>query len=546
MSRMSGGEAIVSSLLAHGVDTLFGLPGAQLDHLYNAFYDARHHLRVIHTRHEQATAYMALGYAWAKDQVGVYNVVPGPGFLNTTAALATAYGLNSRVLALVGQIPTDMISRNTGMLHEIPDQLGILRSLTKWAERIAGPGQIGEKMGEAFRQLNSGIPLPVGLEVGQDVLAAVAEVGEIVVKEDPFRPPVDMDAVEEAAKLLGAAKNPLIFVGGGAMNASESVTRLAEMLQAPVFSFRTGNGVVSSRHYLSHSLMAAPALWAKADVVVGIGTRLSMPQLRWGLDDDLKIVRIDVDPEAHTNIRPPTVGLTALAEDVVPALVERLAKHNQSRPSREEEMLALRGAFNEKLAKIEPQMSYLKLIREALPDDGIFVSDVTQISYVGWNAYPTYQPRTFMNPGYQGTLGYGFATALGVKLAQPDKPVICAIGDGGFMYNVQEIATAVQHDIPFVTLLFNDGHFGNVYRGQKHQYGGRIIATEFQNPDFVTLVRSFGANAVRCTELDDIRAAVDEGLESNVPTVIEIPVGEMPSSVPLFTRDRVRGKKASD
>jgi acetolactate synthase-1/2/3 large subunit len=327
------------------------------------------------------------------------------------------------------------------------------------------------------------------------------------------------------------------------MNASESVTRLAEMLQAPVFCFRTGNGVVSSRHYLSHSLMAAPALWAKADVVVGIGTRLSLPQLRWGVDDELKIIRIDVDPDAHTNIRPPTVGLTALAEDVVPALVERLTKHNQLRPSREKEMLALRAAFNDKLAQIEPQMSYLKLIREALPDDGIFVSDVTQISYVGWNAYQTYQPRTFMNPGYQGTLGYGYATALGVKVAQPDKPVICAIGDGGFMYNVQEIATAVQHDIPFVTLLFNDGHFGNVFRGQKHQYGGRVIATEFQNPDFISLVRSFGANAVRCQKLDDIRAAVREGLDSNVPTVIEIPVDEMPSPGHLFARDKVRGKQ---
>ncbi len=540
MARLTGGEAIVKSLIAHGIDTVFGLPGVQLDHLYNALYDHREHLRVIHTRHEQATAYMALGYAYSKDQIGVYNVVPGPGFLNTTAALATAFGLNARVLCLAGQIQTDLIGRGTNMLHEIPDQLGIMRSLTKWAERISSPGQAPELVAEAFRQLRSDLPRPVGLEVGMDVLEAAAEVGTISIKEDIYYPPVDTDAAEEAAKLLGQAKNPLIFVGGGALNASTEVTQLAEMLQAPVFSFRTGNGVVSSRHYLSQSLLTAHKLWAKADVVIGIGTRLSFPLSRWGIDDDLKIIRIDVDPEAHGRIHSPNVRLVSRAEDTLPVLLPLVEKYNAARSSREEEMLGLKAEFAEKLADIEPQMSYLNLIRGELPDDGFFVSDVTQISYVGWSAYQTYLPRTFMNAGYQGTLGYGFAAALGVKVANPDKPVICGIGDGGFMYNVQELATAVQNQIPVVTLLFNDGAFGNVQRDQKHRYGGRVIATELYNPDFVKMAESYGAQAFRANTLAEIRQAIRAGFDVNVPTIIEIPVGEMPSPFKLFAGDKVR------
>ena len=540
MPRLTGGEAIVKSLIAQGVDTLFGLPGAQLDYFYNALYDHREHIRVIHTRHEQATAYMALGYSYSKDQVGVYNVVPGPGFLNTTAALATAYGLNARVLCLAGQIHSDLIGRETGQLHDIPDQLGVMRTLTKWSERISTVGEAPEFVAEAFRQLHSDLPRPVGLEVGMDVLAANGEVGDISVKKDIFYPPVDTDAVEEAAKLLGEAKNPLIFVGGGALNVSEDVTRLAEMLEAPVFSFRSGNGVVTSRHYLSHPLLTAHSLWGRADVVLGIGTRLFFPQMHWGLDDDLKIIRIDVDPEAHGRIAEPSIRLVARAEDTLPVLLPLVEKFNSVRLSREAEMLGLRAEFEEKIAEIEPQMSYLKLIREELSDDGFFVSDMTQVSYVGWSAYPTYQPRTFMNAGYQGTLGYGFAAALGVKLANPDKPVICGIGDGGFMYNVQELSTAVQNQIQVVTLLFNDGAYGNVQRDQKRRYGGRVIATDLHNPDFVKMAESFGAQAFRASTIEEIRQAIRGGFDEKGPTIIEIPVGEMPSSFGLFAAGKVR------
>jgi acetolactate synthase-1/2/3 large subunit len=534
MAKLTGGEAIVKSLLANGVDTLFGLPGVQNDFLYNALYDHGSDIRVIHTRHEQATAYMALGYALSTGKVGVYSVVPGPGFLNTTAALATAYGANARVLCLAGQIASDDIGKGIGMLHEIPDQLGILRSLTKWAERIDAPGKAPGLVAEAFRQMHTGRPRPVGLEIPQDVLSASEEVTLMPGRLPVQNPPVDGDAVARAARLLGKSKNPLIFVGGGAMDATAEVQELAELLQAPVVAYTMGRGVLSSRHYLSHFLPAGYTLWPTADMILAIGTRLVPPLRRWGMDAAGKLIKIDIDPEEHGRSAQPVVSLVADARDALQALVPEVEKHNRIRASRESEMLALKAATAKKSAYLEPQLSYIKVIREEMPDDAIFVEEVTQIGFVSKVAMPVYRPRSYIAPGYQGTLGWGVATALGVKVANPDKPVVAVTGDGGFMFNVQELATAVQQQIGVVFLLFNDGAYGNVRRMQKELYGGRLIASDLHNPDFVKLAEAFGAQGLRAGSLEELRLALRQGMATSGPTLVEIPVGEMPSPWPLI------------
>ncbi|MEZ4615485.1 MAG: thiamine pyrophosphate-binding protein [Caldilineaceae bacterium] len=251
MTKVTGGAAIVRSLLAHGVDTIFGLPGVQSDHLFNAFYDNRDQLRVIHSRHEQGAAYMALGYALSTDRVGVFSVVPGPGFLNASAALATAYSTNARVLALVGQIQSDSINQGYGLLHEIPNQIGILKTLTKWAARIETPATAPQLVAEAFRQLHDGRPRPVGLECAPDVLAMQSEVDLTRVDYTLRHPPVDREKLAEAVALLANAKSPLIFVGSGAIDSAQEVLELAELLQAPVVSGRSGHGILSSRHPLA-------------------------------------------------------------------------------------------------------------------------------------------------------------------------------------------------------------------------------------------------------------------------------------------------------
>lgn len=540
MPQYTGGEAIVHSLIHHGVDTLFGLPGVQNDWLYNALYDRRDEIRVIHTRHEQGAGHMALGYALARGDVGVCSVVPGPGFLNASAALATAYGLNAQVLYLVGQIPTHKIGKNEGLLHEIPDQLGILRTLTKWAERVPRPADAPRLVAEAFQQLRSGRPRPVGLEVPMDVLAQREEVDASPVTLPTASPQVDTDLLEKAAKLLGEAQNPMIFVGGGAQGVSAEIRALAEALQAPVVSYRTGNGVMDSRHSLSLFLPAAHECWKRADVVLAVGSYMRNPIQDWGVDEKLKMIRIDVDPASHAVIRQPEIALTARAEDVMPLLLARIDLYNHPRSSRKAEMEALRTHWAEQTAYLEEQLGYLRVIRNELGEDGIFVDELTQVGFASRITYPTYKPRTFISTGYQGTLGYGFPTALGVKVAKPDTPVISVTGDGGFMFAVQELATAVQHRIGLVTLLFNNNQYGNVQQMQRELYGGRIIASDLHNPDFVRMAESYGAQAFRATTLDELHTAIRKGFASDLPTLIEIPVGDLPNVDRFRKLGRVR------
>ncbi|MCB0187055.1 MAG: hypothetical protein KDE31_22465, partial [Caldilineaceae bacterium] len=509
-------------------------PGVQNDWLYNALYDQRAQIRVIHTRHEQGAGYMALGYALARGDIGVCSVVPGPGFLNASAALATAYGLNAQVLYLVGQIPTAKIGKDEGQLHEIPDQLAILRQLTKWAERIARPADAPQRVAEAFQQLRSGRPRPVGLEAPMDVLAK-REAVDLLPEPLPIAEPIiDPALLEEAAKMLGEAENPMIFVGGGAQGVSAEVRALAEALQAPVVSYRNGNGIIDGRHYLSLFLPAAHAYWQKTDAVLAIGSYLRNPINDWGVDERMKIIRIDVDPASHTIFTgpkkdKPDLALTARAESTMPLLFERVAHYNHPRVSRKEEMTELRAQWAEKTAYLEEQLGYLKVIRDELGESGIFVDELTQVGFASRITYPTYHPRTFISTGYQGTLGYGFPTALGVKVARPDAPVISVTGDGGFLFAVQELATAVQQRIGLVTLLFNNNQYGNVQQMQRELYGNRVIASDLHNPDFVRMAESYGAQAFRVTDLDALRQAIRKGFATDLPTLIEIPVGDLPS-----------------
>lgn len=536
MQEITGGQIAVRSLREHKVDTLFGLPGIQNDWLYNALYDEPN-IRVIHTRHEQGAAYMALGYALASDKVGVFNVVPGPGFLNSTAALATAYALNAKVLCLCGQIPTKTIGKNTGVLHEIPDQLGVMRSLTKWAQRASEVAQISPVISQAFAQLNSGRPRPVGVEIPMDILAAQTDTTIDYAPIPSQMPIVDSAAICQSATYLANAKNPLIFVGSGAQGCAAEIQELAERLQAPVVGYRTGRGILDSRHYLSFTLPASHELWKNADVVLAVGTNMRIPLQAWGVDDKMKIVRIDVDASTHDVIHAPDIAITAAAKD---ALRELLHNISGKKDSREQEMRCLQQRWQQQISYLEPQLSYLNIIRDALGEDGIFVDELTQIGFTSRIVMPVYKPRSFISTGYQGTLGYGFPTALGVKVAKPQTPVVSVAGDGGFMFAVQELATAVQHRIGVVVLLFNNNQYGNVQQMQRNIYGNKVIASDLHNPDFVAMAKSFGAHAFRVDNIDELPQRMREGFSRDLPTIIEIPVGDMPSVDRFRKLPRVR------
>src|ERR1043165_1061036 len=251
MPRAICAGAALETPLRHGVDTVYALPGLHHDPLFDAFYHAAGRLRVIHPRHEQTAAYMALGAALATSKPQAFAVVPGPGMLNAGAALLTAYGMNAPVIGLIGQIPQADIDKGHGHLHEIHDQLGLLRHITKWAERIRSPQEAPTLVSQAVWHATTGRPRPVALECALDTWAKRAEV---VLPDGPLPRPaeaIDDEAIAAAARILGTAERPIIVVGGGAIDATAEVIELAEMLEAPVSSYRRGRGVIPSSHRLA-------------------------------------------------------------------------------------------------------------------------------------------------------------------------------------------------------------------------------------------------------------------------------------------------------
>jgi acetolactate synthase-1/2/3 large subunit len=529
---MTGGQALVAMLKREGVDTLFALPGVQLDGFFEALWDEQDSFRVYHTRHEQATAYMADGYARVSGKEGVFVVVPGPGLLNATAALSTAYACNSPVLCVTGQIRSDLIEAGRGLLHEIPNQLGMIRSVTKHAARAVQPAAIPNLVDNAFRQLRSGRPRPVEIEAPPDTLFAQAEVTLLPPAPPRARSAGDPDLIEQAAKLLGRATSPAIYAGGGILRsgASAELLALAEMLQAPVVVSRNGKGAISDRNYLAHGWLADRGLYAQADVVLAVGTRFTSD-----FDDARPIgpgqavIQLDVDPEEIGRNTKPTIAIEADAKAGLAALVERVPAHNRIRASREAELSALKAAGRKRLETIAPQVHFTDIIRAELPDEGILVSEMTQIGYYATFGYPVYQPNTYLTPGYQGTLGSGFCMSLGAKVGKSDVPVVSINGDGGFGFTMNELATMAQHQIGVVALVFNDGAYGNVRRMQKYDYNNKIIASELDNPDFVKLAAAFGIAGRRVHTPDELRVALREAIAAGEPALIEVPVEEMPN-----------------
>lgn len=539
MPHMTVAEAAVESLIRHGIDTVYALPGVHNDPLFDALHGASDRIRTLHTRHEQGAAYMALGAALATGRPQVFSVVPGPGLLNASAALLNAYGLGAPVLALVGQIPHSAIDRGYGYLHELPDQLGLLRHMTKHAARIGHASEAPAKIAEAIGLACSGRQRPVALECAIDVWGRAGEVVFPALVPLPA-PPLDEAAIGEAARILERAERPLIVAGGGALDAGAELVALAEALEAPVVTYRRARGLVPTSHRLAVSLPVGHRLWADADAVLAVGTRFHYPQAWWGTDPRLAIVRIDIDAEQIERFRTPACAIVADAAPALSALRQALTV--RSRPPRED--LARHQAwFSEQLQRLEPQMGFLHAIRAALPSDGIVVEEVTQCGFVGRLAFPVEAPRLYLSAGYQDNLGWGYGTALGVKAAMPNRAVLAMAGDGGFMYQASELATAVHHKLAVVAVVFDDGAFGNVRRIQAQHFGNRLIACDLTNPDFLRMAESYGMAGFRATTPDELQHALERAFALDAPALVHVPVGEMPDPWRLIMLPRVRGSE---
>ncbi|HWU60974.1 MAG TPA: thiamine pyrophosphate-dependent enzyme [Ensifer sp.] len=521
-SKETTGQAIARSLIENGVDTVFGIPGAHMYDFNDALYEKRNHIRFIHTRHEQGAGYMAYGYAKSTGRIGAYTVVPGPGVLNSGAALCTAYGANAPVLCLTGNIMSHLIGQGRGQLHELPDQLATMRGITKVAERINHQSQTGTVMAEVIGKMLSGRQGPGAVEAPWDVFGMSGPLLDLPEARPASDPQANPASIEAAAAILANAKNPLIMVGGGAVEAGAEIAALAEALDAPITSHRSGKGVVSDDHPHYLNFVAAFDYWKNTDVLIGIGSRLELEFMRWRwLPKGLKVIRIDIDPTEMVRLKP-DVAIVADAKAGTVALTAAVAAKDA--PSRIDEFATLNREARERFSAVQPQVDYLSAIREALPKDGFFVEEVSQMGFTARFAFPVYGPRQYVTCGYQDNLGFGYNTALGVKIANPDKAVVSVSGDGGFMFGVQELATAVQHNIAVVAIVFNNSAYGNVLRDQKQTYSGHYIGSELTNPDFIKLGESFGVKSYRATSPSELKAMLTEALELNAPVLIEVPI----------------------
>lgn len=541
-------DLVADSLILNGIKDIYCLPGFQNDDFFDAMYHRKDALTPISTRHEQGAAYMALGAAMATGRQQAFCIVPGPGLLNASAALVTAYSVNAPLLALVGHLPTAGIGRGYGLLHEIPEQSRTLSALTKQSQLIDSGAVAVDALRNAFAALGSGRPRPVGLEIPTDIWKSPVEADpKETVPAEPVpgeTPSVDLDRCIE---LLANSERPMIYAGGGCQSFGPEVARLAEALSAPVTSFCMGHGVISSENPLSVSTHAAHSLWSSVDVLLAIGTRLKTPQLNWGTDEDLKIVHIDIDPSELGKITKPEVGMCADLGDVLGPLVDAVERRPRNRSQWRE---AVEQASSKSAARIAdclaPQIAWLEAIRSELPADGIFVEEVTQTGFVARLAMPVYKPRTYISTGYQGTLGFGLPTALGAAHARRDVPVVSISGDGGALFAIGELATAVHYEIPLTVIVFKDNAYGNVRMLQQDFYGGRVIASDLTSPDFVKLAESFGARGLRARTPEDLRRSVRQSMNSSGPTVIEIPVGDFPSPWEFILLPKVRGEQSGD
>ena len=528
MARMTGGQALVRSLVVEGVGVVFGLPGVQLYGVVDALREESSRVRLITTRHEQATSYMADGYARAGGDVGTGLVVPGPGLLNSTAGLSTAYSASSPVLMLSGQIPREQIGKNVGLLHEVNDQQDCIAPITKWRRRVLQVAEIPAAVREAFTQLRTGRPRPVELEMPPETMEEEGD-ADLLPATEAGRAAAPAGDVARAVEILLAAKNPIIYAGGGAnlSGAYEALRAVAEHLQAGVASSPEGKGAVGDLSDLS----LGAAFWRDsplraaihaADVVLVVGSRLALVTFAAGQ----RIVQIDVDPEEIGRNHQNTVGLVGDARRTLEALLEKLRAATAPRPSRKAEREALRAEITALMTQ-EPQTSILRSLRSGCPEDTILIAGMTQIGYYSRPFWPTYSPRTYITSSYSGNLGYEYPVALGAKVARPEKPVVAVIGDGGFLFNAQELATAVQHKINVVAVVFNDNAYGNVARDLDEDWGGNFGAA-LHNPDFMKLADAYGVHGMRAKEPTDVGRLVKEAVGLERPVLIEVPVGRMP------------------
>jgi acetolactate synthase-1/2/3 large subunit len=532
--RRTGGEWVVAALAAEGVRHVFGIPGVHNLAIYDALL-RQDRIGHVLARHEQGAGFMADGYARASGRPGVAVVTTGPGATNALTALVEAHAGSQPVLLVMSDVPSALVGKDLGALHEVPNQIECFRPVSRWADALRTGAEIPGAVQGAFHLFRTGRPGPVTLSIPTDLLTAPVE-ARLTGAGAGRRPPCDVGLLEEAARFLARARRPLLVAGGGviAADAAEEVRTLARRLGAPVITSVMGRGAISEADPLWLGVLpnqrATKGALEGADVILAVGCRFAHRSTRGlllnlELRPDQALIQIDLDPRTIGRMHVPALGIVGDARDGVAGI---LAALRSAPPSTEWDWPALHRARDARSPRYTPTVDgLLRALRAALPADAIVVGDQTGLNYwMEWH-FPVLAPRTFLYPIGSATLGYGVPAAIGAKVACPDRAVVAVVGDGGFLFTGAELATAVKYRLPVVFVVLNDQDYGAIRYLQSQIYG-RTGEHALTGPDFLALARAFGVEAVRAGDPDAFRPALDTALAHPGPALVEVPLAVEP------------------
>jgi acetolactate synthase-1/2/3 large subunit len=533
---MRGGEAIIESLKNMGVKTIFGYPGGQTIPLYDMLYDAD--IEHILVRHEQAAAHAADGYARASGRVGVCLATSGPGATNLVTGIGTAYMDSSPVLAITGQVPTHLIGNDA---FQEADIIGITMPITKHSFQPKDPDLIPSMIKAGFEIAESGRPGPVLIDVPKEVQEGeLTEFRDDLIQTPGYNPTLkgNIRQIKKARDLIKEAKRPLILAGAGVIisNACCELKKLSDTINAPVMTSLLGKGAIDETSDLAlgmlgmHGRKVSNDTINESDLLIAVGIRFS-DRTTGRLDSfvpDTKVIHIDIDPAEigkNVDVDLPIVGD---ARNVLKSLNKLLNDYKSSDDvnswtnniiQRKNELLP-RVTYDD--VPLKPQ-TVIKEIAEVMTPDSILTTDVGQNQMWAAHFYDTQKPRKFISSGGLGTMGFGFPSAIGAKVACPEDVVVSLNGDGGFLMVCQELATVKDYDLPVIAVVLENRTLGMVYQWQTLLYNKRHSETVFKNsPDFVKLAESFGINALRITEPGETREALKNAVKHNEAILLDV------------------------
>ena len=534
MAKMTGGQAFVESLKAQGVDTIFGIISIHTLDLFDSLFHQQDQIRFIGGRMELGCGFMADGYSRATGKPGVLLTSTGPGAADSIGALGEAYFSSSSVLEITTNVEQEFIGSGRLATHETKDQPRMFEAVTDWNVMINQVESIPDHVVEAFQRFQTKRPRPIELEIATDLLGAEADV-EVLGPREPEIPQGDPALVERTLEMLLKAKRPVIVVGEEVQSqgGTAEIIELAEKLGAPVVTCDGAKGAFPENHPLSLGQAMGKRIWGENPVQDWLGTcdfALVLGSILpyrstvgVGLKLPANMAHVLLDGDSIGKNYPATVALEANSRAVVRQLLDGIGSRDvtkgedfrsEAASMKQEIYTRLKDTWGNELRTFEA-------IRGVLPEDTIFCLDPTVPASRAIRCLNINHPRTFMYPHGWAGLGFAFPAAMGAKLGRPQSPVVCVTGDGGFQYNLQELATAAQYGISPIILMFNDNAWGVLKDYQKQMFDGRYMATELVNPDFVKLVESYGFEGVKVSTVAELTRALEDAHPANTVRLIE-------------------------